>query len=250
MIAASDRTGTPAGQSRRSRARSSSRKMTRATIATATEANRAVSASVRSRPTGGGVVRLRCRPLRPGPGPATPPPWWSGSSPAVRGPDVVDVGCGTGVAARQFQAAGCRVLGVEPDLRMAELARQTGVDVEVASAIRSSGGSTGSAHTPGTSGLTSCQRMAATPGSTSQTGTAAHRHRDRRRRAGRQLHDGVHHGRGDCGAHRRLTRPRPTTRRARGSLTGREPTGRRTRAVDSRRPDRALAGTWLEACAP
>lgn len=48
------------------------------------------------------------------------------------GPRVLDVGCGTGIEARQFQAAGCRVLGVDPDARMAEFARQTGVDVEVA----------------------------------------------------------------------------------------------------------------------
>src|SRR5215469_17366652 len=51
---------------------------------------------------------------------------------ASPGRDVVDVGCGTGIAARQFQAAGCRVLGVDPDARMASLARQTGVEVEVA----------------------------------------------------------------------------------------------------------------------
>ena len=48
------------------------------------------------------------------------------------GPDVVDVGCGTGIEARQFQAAGCRVLGVEPDARMADFARRSGVEVEVA----------------------------------------------------------------------------------------------------------------------
>ncbi|GAA3477129.1 class I SAM-dependent methyltransferase [Streptomyces yanii] len=48
------------------------------------------------------------------------------------GPDVLDVGCGTGIAARQFQAAGCRVLGVEPDARMADLARRLGVEVDVA----------------------------------------------------------------------------------------------------------------------
>jgi SAM-dependent methyltransferase len=48
------------------------------------------------------------------------------------GPGVLDVGCGTGIAARQFQAAGCRVLGVDPDARMADLARQSGVEVEVA----------------------------------------------------------------------------------------------------------------------
>jgi SAM-dependent methyltransferase len=51
---------------------------------------------------------------------------------ASPGPDVLDVGCGTGIAARQFQAAGCRVLGVDPDVRMAGLARQSGIEVEVA----------------------------------------------------------------------------------------------------------------------
>ena len=48
------------------------------------------------------------------------------------GPGVLDVGCGTGIAARQFQAAGCTVLGVEPDARMAEFARSRGLPVEVA----------------------------------------------------------------------------------------------------------------------
>ncbi|MFF9857739.1 class I SAM-dependent methyltransferase [Streptomyces tendae] len=47
-------------------------------------------------------------------------------------PDVLDVGCGTGIAARQFQAAGCTVLGVEPDARMADFARARGLPVEVA----------------------------------------------------------------------------------------------------------------------
>ncbi|MEU8919213.1 class I SAM-dependent methyltransferase [Streptomyces nigrescens] len=47
------------------------------------------------------------------------------------GPDVLDVGCGTGIAARQFQAAGCAVLGVEPDARMADFARARGLQVEV-----------------------------------------------------------------------------------------------------------------------
>lgn len=51
---------------------------------------------------------------------------------ASPGDDVLDVGCGTGIAARQFQAAGCRVLGVEPDARMAEVARRLGVEVDVA----------------------------------------------------------------------------------------------------------------------
>jgi SAM-dependent methyltransferase len=51
---------------------------------------------------------------------------------ASPGPDLVDVGTGTGIAARQFQAAGCRVLGVEPDPRMADFARRGGLEVEVA----------------------------------------------------------------------------------------------------------------------
>jgi SAM-dependent methyltransferase len=48
------------------------------------------------------------------------------------GLDVLDVGCGTGIEARQFQAAGATVLGVEPDGRMAEFARRRGLEVEVA----------------------------------------------------------------------------------------------------------------------
>ena len=48
------------------------------------------------------------------------------------GPDLLDVGIGTGIAARQFRAAGCRVLGVDADPRMAELARRSGFEVEVA----------------------------------------------------------------------------------------------------------------------
>ncbi|MEU1340224.1 class I SAM-dependent methyltransferase [Streptomyces sp. NPDC005827] len=48
------------------------------------------------------------------------------------GPDVLDVGCGTGIAARQFQAAGCTVLGIEPDARMADFARARGLRVEAA----------------------------------------------------------------------------------------------------------------------
>ncbi|WP_329048363.1 class I SAM-dependent methyltransferase [Amycolatopsis sp. NBC_01488] len=51
---------------------------------------------------------------------------------ASPGPDFLDVGCGTGIAARQFRAAGRRVLGVDPDPRMAAVARGSGVDVEVA----------------------------------------------------------------------------------------------------------------------
>lgn len=48
------------------------------------------------------------------------------------GRDVLDVGIGTGIVARQFRAAGCTVLGVEPDARMADFARGDGFPVEVA----------------------------------------------------------------------------------------------------------------------
>jgi len=48
------------------------------------------------------------------------------------GKNFVDVGCGTGISSRPFQAAGCMVLGVEVDGRMAEFARGRGLDVEVA----------------------------------------------------------------------------------------------------------------------
>jgi SAM-dependent methyltransferase len=45
---------------------------------------------------------------------------------------VLDVGCGTGIVARQLLDAGVRVLGVDADARMAAFARSSGVDVEVA----------------------------------------------------------------------------------------------------------------------
>jgi SAM-dependent methyltransferase len=43
---------------------------------------------------------------------------------------VLDVGCGTGIVSRLFLARGCEVLGLEPDPRMAEVARRSGVPVE------------------------------------------------------------------------------------------------------------------------
>jgi SAM-dependent methyltransferase len=43
---------------------------------------------------------------------------------------VLDVGCGTGIAARLFMARGCQVLGIEPDPRMAAVARRRGMTVE------------------------------------------------------------------------------------------------------------------------
>lgn len=50
---------------------------------------------------------------------------------AAPGTDVLDVGCGTGIAGRQFRATGCTVLGVEPDPRMTEFALGTGITVEI-----------------------------------------------------------------------------------------------------------------------
>jgi SAM-dependent methyltransferase len=43
---------------------------------------------------------------------------------------VLDVGCGTGIAARLFVGRGCSVIGVEPDDRMAAQARAHGIDVD------------------------------------------------------------------------------------------------------------------------
>ena len=48
------------------------------------------------------------------------------------GREFLDVGCGTGIASRQFAAAGCNMLGVDVDARMADLARAAGLEVEVA----------------------------------------------------------------------------------------------------------------------
>ena len=52
--------------------------------------------------------------------------------PEPSGLDVLDVGCGTGIASRQMAERGANVLGVEVAPRMAEIARTHGVDVEVA----------------------------------------------------------------------------------------------------------------------
>lgn len=49
----------------------------------------------------------------------------------LTGGRVLDVGIGTGLSAEPFRAAGCRVLGVEADPRMADFARGRGYDVEV-----------------------------------------------------------------------------------------------------------------------
>ena len=44
---------------------------------------------------------------------------------------VLDVGCGTGIASRQMAERGARVLGVEVAPRMAEIAREHGITVEL-----------------------------------------------------------------------------------------------------------------------
>lgn len=44
---------------------------------------------------------------------------------------VVDVGCGTGIVGRLLAERGCRVVGIEPDERMAAVARQGAAEVEV-----------------------------------------------------------------------------------------------------------------------
>ena len=51
--------------------------------------------------------------------------------PEPAGLDVLDVGCGTGIASRQMAQRGAKVLGVEPAPRMAEIARSHGIDVEI-----------------------------------------------------------------------------------------------------------------------
>ncbi|MEJ7582957.1 MAG: methyltransferase domain-containing protein [Acidimicrobiales bacterium] len=53
-------------------------------------------------------------------------------APVPAGLDVLDVGCGTGIASRQFAQRGAKVLGVELAPRMAEIARGDGIDVEIA----------------------------------------------------------------------------------------------------------------------
>jgi SAM-dependent methyltransferase len=52
--------------------------------------------------------------------------------PVPEGLDVLDVGCGTGIASRQIAQRGAKVLGVELAPRMAEIARGHGVEVQIA----------------------------------------------------------------------------------------------------------------------
>lgn len=51
---------------------------------------------------------------------------------ATSGRSVLDVGIGTGISAMPFHQRGCRVVGVDPDERMAAVARRSGLDVDVA----------------------------------------------------------------------------------------------------------------------
>ena len=73
----------------------------------------------------------RRRALRPGPAQL---PGRPGGAHRRRQPgrDVLDVGCGTGIASRLLAAAGCRVLGVDADPRMAAAARELGTETQVA----------------------------------------------------------------------------------------------------------------------
>jgi SAM-dependent methyltransferase len=52
--------------------------------------------------------------------------------PEPAGLEVLDVGCGTGIAAVPMAERGAKVLGVELAPRMAEIARRHGIDVEIA----------------------------------------------------------------------------------------------------------------------
>ena len=52
--------------------------------------------------------------------------------PVPAGLEVLDVGCGTGIASRQFAQRGAKVLGVELSPPMAKIARGHGVEVEIA----------------------------------------------------------------------------------------------------------------------
>lgn len=51
--------------------------------------------------------------------------------PEPSGLEVLDVGCGTGIASRSMAERGAKVLGVEVAPRMAEIARRHGLEVEV-----------------------------------------------------------------------------------------------------------------------
>jgi hypothetical protein len=144
--------------------------------------------------------------------PGTQNPWSTGSSRPAPAPDALDVGRGIGIVARQFQAAGATVLGVDVDARMAGLPRRHGIEVEVAALEAwDPAGRAFDAVVPGRPGTGSTrsrarQRWAAAssrrPSCTSCWRAAG----PRSTRSGGQLHDAVHRGRGHGGANRRPTR--------------------------------------------
>jgi SAM-dependent methyltransferase len=72
------------------------------------------------------VPTARASPVGPGPAGCAP-----GAGASVGALRVLDVGCGTGKAARLFLERGCDVLGVEVDPEMANVARLSGVPVEI-----------------------------------------------------------------------------------------------------------------------
>ena len=50
---------------------------------------------------------------------------------------VLDVGAGTGIASEQLLGKGVNVLAVEPDLRMAKIAKERGIVIEIGRLIAS-----------------------------------------------------------------------------------------------------------------
>ncbi|MFJ4439791.1 class I SAM-dependent methyltransferase [Streptomyces sp. NPDC088923] len=88
----------------------------------------------RARPAYPAALLTRLTATDPTAAPPAPPapPGPPAPAPSPTPLSVLDIGTGTGIAARQFQAAGCSVLGVEPDARMAGLARSRGLPVEIA----------------------------------------------------------------------------------------------------------------------
>jgi SAM-dependent methyltransferase len=80
----------------------------------------------RSRAESFGAVAARYDRVRPSYPPALVDALLAGGARSV-----LDVGCGTGIAAALLVARGCAVLGVEVDARMAELARAKSLEVEV-----------------------------------------------------------------------------------------------------------------------
>jgi hypothetical protein len=52
---------------------------------------------------------------------------------------VLDVGAGTGIASEQLLGKGVNVLAVEPDLRMAKIAKERGIVIEIGRLIASIG---------------------------------------------------------------------------------------------------------------